>query len=682
MLPDLTVLIALLLGLGVLQGSPADPARALVGSLCCFLVGGALSRLALVRGQRALEADDDLLAEASMRWTTLWPFLGWMAGLYFFEWGPWVHANVPQTLWIARYVVVLLPAFIIFAVGWAGRAVLEHELVRRRGAVAAVRTGWDGVRRGLRRNSIVLVPLLVVLAVTEGLWLAGHLGVEPLRVFSLWREVSGLLDIGIMFAIVALALPFIPGIFARALHADPLPPGRLRNVLEAAAEKIGLRYKEIRVWRTGGRVYNAMVVGFTPGTRTVFLTDALISAMPEDEILAVFFHEAGHAKKHHLPLFLVLFFSLSLLFHAASGPLDALGVPPWLQILLHLAAIWFVILGWVSRRFEREADIYGAEHAAVLDPKAPPIPVPGLPRPLPRGAAMMARALERIRTIVGYSGSHRHGSVEERITYVAHHAIDPGTRLAFKRQVRGVKLAIVLVFLAAVTVTLQRLPVEAAHADAHVMADDALKAYQSAWDRDHARDVAEVEQAAGTWQRAYDGFVGAVARLEEHDDYWGRRSVVLHCFNAADTALHGLRDPAKARPWFEKALERAEAIGGEGPAWTRLQFDCHLELGRISAWDAVAKPGEHGPDFAATLKHFAAARVLAQRAAEQGGVNSSLLDERLRLLQATYDGARGERALARAALEKLAQLGEPGRRAHSARQELAEDARRELERLR
>ncbi len=681
MLPDLTVLVALLVGLGALQGAAADPARALLGSIACFVVGGALSRMALARGQAALAENDELLAEAKMRSTTIWPFVAWIAAIVVFDWGPWVHAHVPQLWWIARYLVLFAPMLAVYAIGWGSRAILEGELIRRRGGIAPVRTARDGVRRGLRRNGIVFIPLAIVIALTDGLWLAGELGVEPLRIFSLWREASGLIDIAIMFSLVLLALPWIPLIFAKALHAEPLAPGRTRTVLETAAKKINLRYRNIMVWRTGGRAYNAMVVGFTNRTRLIFITDALLAAMPEDELLAVFFHEAGHAKKNHLQLFLVLFFSLSLIFYAATGPMQELGVPPWVQLLLHLAAIWFIILGWVSRRFERESDIYGAEHASVLDPDAPAIPVPGLPRPLPRGAAMMVRALERIRAIVGYSGSHRHGSVEDRITYVAHHAIDPGTRLAHSRAMRGLKFGIFLAFLAGVAFTVLQMPDEVAHAESHVLATNALRDYESAWDLDHADDVDETEKASARWRLAFDGFVNAAKRLDGVDDYWARQRLVQHSFNAGDTALHGLRDAAAAKPWFEQALRLADEIDPDGRTWTRVRFAAHIELGRIKAWAAEANPGERGPDFAETLGHLAEAKSLAQLDAQQTGRASTLLDERLRLLQATYDGARGEVALARRALELLAQLGKPGEKVHSARQELAEDARRELERL-
>jgi len=685
LLPDLTVLIALLLGLVSMEDSPADPSRALLGSACCLLIGGALSRLALRRGLRALSEDENLLAEASMRWTTIWPFAAWMAAIYFFHWGAWVSTTVPRTWWLMPYVVLFVPGLATFCVGWASRVRLEARLIERRGGVPVVRTSAEGIRRGLRRNGIVFLPVFALLALQDGIWIAGTLGVEPLRVFSLWQESSDLLNIAIMFGLVFLALPIIPGLIARALHAKPLPAGPVRTLLERAAADIGLRYGEIMLWPTGGRIVNAMVVGFTPRTRRIILTDGLIGALPADELLAVFFHEAGHAKRHHLTLFLLLFLAFSLLVFAATAPLMALGIPPWMLIMLQLAVIWFVILGWVSRRFERESDIFGAEHAAILDPHAPPVPMPGLPLPLPRGAALMVRALERVRAISGHAGGHRHGTIEERIAFVAHHAIDPDLRQAHKRACRGLKVGIALALVAGVVASAWSLPTEIARGEAHVMEADALRDYEAAWMLEHARTQPEVARAPARWRQAYEHLLAAARRLEGHDDVLSRSRRARDLFNAADTALHGLRDHVAARKLFTTALEQLEDLDVKGPGGVLMQFQAHIDLGRLEAWAAVEHPTERGPDFKATLEHLASARALLRErieGAEGVATPDDLLDERLRLLRGTYDGARGETEVAREALRKLAQLAGSDARQRSPRLEIAEDARAELERLR
>ena len=47
----------------------------------------------------------------------------------------------------------------------------------------------------------------------------------------------------------------------------------------------------MRVWKTGGRGLNAVVVGLTAGTRRIFVTDGLLRTLPPDEVQAVFCHE-------------------------------------------------------------------------------------------------------------------------------------------------------------------------------------------------------------------------------------------------------------------------------------------------------------------------------------------------------------------------------------------------------
>jgi Zn-dependent protease with chaperone function len=681
-LPDLGFLIALLLGVGALAGSPEDPTRALLGSLACLVVGGALSRMAAQRGLRALDAEEVAVAEASARWSTLWPLAAWLGAVGGFDYGAWVNVTVPRSLWIARYVVLLAPMVVVFAVGWAARAEVETAILGRRGGLGVRASARDAVMRGLRRNALILLPLLALIGITEGVWALGHLGIAPLRVAALWLDNMPLLSYALIYGLILAAMPFIPRIFARALRAEPLAPGRLRSVLERAAAKIHLDYRDILVWRTGGRVLNAMVVGFTPGTRVIFLTDGLMNVLSEDEILAVFFHEAGHAKRNHLWLFFLMFLALSLLFHAAELPLQAIGIGLGVQMGLYLAIFWFVLLGWVSRRFERESDIYGAEHAAVLDPDAPGLPLPGLPITLPRGPAMMVRALDRIRTVMGYSGSHRHGSVEDRMAYVTQYAIDPGVRLAFRRTMRNLKLCILILLALSLVLVGTGLPGDLARAGARIDAAHGQRAYERALALQASHRAQDADAAPQAWREAYERFAAASHRLGDRDDVGSRELRVQAGWNAGDVALHGLRDPDRARPWFEKVLKLLDAWQAHGTQAAYYRFNAHVDLGRIAAWDyAALPPGDPGRKADAMLAHEEAAKRLLALDLEQdeafARTHDRYLTERLRLLAATIEAARGEGGVARPALEKLAELREDTPEFT----ELARDARLELQRL-
>jgi STE24 endopeptidase len=692
LLPDLTVLVALLMGLWSLDGPPPeDPGRTLLGTALCILVASALSRMAVQRGVRALREDDPLMGEASVRWVVTWPLLGWIASLGLFDWGGLVMDSVPRIWWMASLVVLFLPALIMFGFGWVGRAQLQARIITERGGVPMPSQARVVLFREIKRNLLIFIPMLVILGLTEAIWVLGELGVEPLRVFALWLNAMPLLNIGIILILMLLALPFIPRIFSRALKAVPLEAGPLRETLERCARSIDLEYHDIMVWPTGGRVFNAMVVGFTPKTRTIFLTDGLMNVMPEEEIVAVFFHEAGHAKRQHLLLFLVSFFALTLIFHAATLPLIAIGIPLQLQVLLHLAVIWFGLLGWVSRRFERESDIFGAEHAGILDPDTPPIVVPGLPAPLPRGAAMMMRALERIRSIVGRGGSHRHGTVEERVTYVANYATDPATKRAFQNGRRLLLAGLLGLVALAVALTALRMPLELALAEAQVEAESAMTTYQRAWRLAHGDGLKKDPTAARkAYREAYDRLLLASRRLEGLDDTQSRSLRVQHTYNAADTAQHGLGAPDLARTGFENTLALINALPEEERTQTYaslLAFHCHIELGRLSAWAYAALPeGSDDRDLGETLDHIRAAKEL--RLAYLDGSEMltqaarTLLGERMRLLVATYEAVRGETAEARRALRQLAQLGGDSVRWKDRDAiEIREDAQRELNKL-
>ena len=689
MLPDLTVLLALLIGLGHLDGAPASPWRALVGSLLCFVVGGALARMASGRGLRAVDEEDELGAQASTRWIMLWPFLAWLGALLGFEWGALVNDLVPRIAWIARYLVLLAPMVLMYAIAWSARAEVEAELIRRKGATPSIVGARQAIAAGFKRNAIALAPLFVLLGLVDGIWVLGQLGVEPLRQLSLWAEAMPHVQIGLMLLIIVGTLPFLPRLIARLIGAKPMAPGPARATLERAAERIGLRYGEIMIWPTKGRMLNAMVVGFTGRSRVIFLTDALLDLMPAEEVLAVFFHEAGHAKKQHLPLFLAMFLGLALLFEELRLPLQMIGIPVELQLLLHLALLWFVLLGWISRRFERESDVYGAEHATVLQSDPEPIELPGLPLPIARGSGLMIMALKRIETIMGHAGGHRHGTVESRIQFLTHHALSEEVRTGFRREMAKLKRGILLLLVGTIALAAWQFPRSLAHAHAQVDLLAATPVYERAMKRTYDRKEAkrDPEAARADFQRAYDAFLDAYERVKERDDLVSRELIVQTLYGAADIAMHGLHDAAKAEMHYRAVLARLDDFGFRAPQAAVVRFEAHIDLGRIEAWKYAALPvGDPGRDRRAMDRHLAEARRLREQ--DMAGLpedrplkSDRFLAQRARLLAATIDAAVGEHELARAELERLARVAQTARKDDWGRFEVAAAAQRELAKL-
>ncbi|QEL19800.1 M48 family metallopeptidase [Limnoglobus roseus] len=220
------------------------------------------------------------------------------------------------------------------------------------------------------------------------------------------------------FAMVPLLFVFLPVLLRPALGLKPMPDDPTRERLEELARKMNFRYSNLLVWSTRGAMANAMVVGVVPWARYVVFTDRLIDAMAPDELDAVFGHEVGHAKHWHIPYY-ALFFMLSVpavaavvsvLFDqvAASGFIDAKAWEPWVGLppLAGLLAYIFLVFGYLSRKCERQADIYGCRVAS------------GGERVDVNGIDAMMRALTRVADLNGMdarTGTPEHQSVWKRL---------------------------------------------------------------------------------------------------------------------------------------------------------------------------------------------------------------------------------------------------------------------------
>jgi STE24 endopeptidase len=116
---------------------------------------------------------------------------------------------------------------------------------------------------------------------------------------------------------------------------------------------------------------------------------------------------------------------------------------------------WGVGFGWLSRRFERQADLFGARCVAPDedDSCALPCSVHGDAqtasvadgRVCATGVALFASALDCVATLNGIpheERSWRHSSIGSRIRFLASLAGDPGRAARFERLVERVKRGI------------------------------------------------------------------------------------------------------------------------------------------------------------------------------------------------------------------------------------------------
>jgi STE24 endopeptidase len=255
------------------------------------------------------------------------------------------------------------------------------------------------------------------------------------------RDHPGIMDACLAAISTGVILIFAPEILRRVLQTEPMPDSPLRKKLEEICRQNGIRYRQVLLWHTSYQMSNAAVMGFIPRTRYIMLSDLLVETMTDEQIEAVFAHELGHVIHWHL---FWLGGTLAALILLISGPgqlladaLSSLRHPPpdWVQwSLLGGAGLgaFALVYGFVSRKFERQADVFAARtvQGFVEAPIGEPIYVGR------HGAEVFCSALRRIAAINNIpeaTPSWSHGSILRRMRFLADLGEDPSRTADFDR---------------------------------------------------------------------------------------------------------------------------------------------------------------------------------------------------------------------------------------------------------
>ena len=277
-----------------------------------------------------------------------------------------------------------------------------------------------------------------------------------------WKVESAVVNI--MLPVVVIA--GIPWVLQLILGLRPMPEGPLRGRLLATAKRMGFRFSNIMLWNTRHGVANAMVAGILPFPRYVVLTDQLVSELSPDEVEAVFGHEVGHVKHHHMVYYLgFLLISVSVVWAVASLALQSLGVMlnitfgkdlTLFPAVLAVGTYVFVVFGFLSRRCERQADIYGCRTVSCQDQSCTghTAEVSLAPRGrglCPTGIRTFVEALEKVGRLNGMSRdkpgwlqSWLHSSIARRVDFLQRMLINPTLEPRFQRNVRLVKWGLLI----------------------------------------------------------------------------------------------------------------------------------------------------------------------------------------------------------------------------------------------
>ena len=351
------------------------------------------------------------------------------------------------------------------------RSLLEQTPTATAPAVADPGTEFGGrwsyvAFQARQKLALVFLPVLLLVAQQEVVLQI------PASVQDQWAPQLSIVAV----AAVAALLLSLPWMVRLALGLKPLPPGPTRDRLTAAARRLRFRCSDVLLWNTRGGMANAMVIGVLPWPRYVIFTDRFLEEFNGDEVEAVFGHEVGHVKHQHM-LFYLGFLMLSM----AVAAYACLALSPWLPGLaggtlataaldgLPVSAEWLpaaaggflvyvlIVFGFLSRRCERQADVYGCRAVSCGRPDCvghedgPDLPLRAAAL-CPTGVRIFIYALEKVAHVNGISRdrpgffqSWQHGSIARRVAFLYGMLKDPTVEPRFQRRVALVQWGLVAV---------------------------------------------------------------------------------------------------------------------------------------------------------------------------------------------------------------------------------------------
>jgi STE24 endopeptidase len=441
--------------------------------------------------------------QQAMHLARLW-IPAWLGvGIYLLNWGWFTQSLLPvlyrwpsaaMHLELPQAVLGTLPAMLAWIGLWWAQFPTERSLREQSVLVNldedlpvhAPPTFRESVGANFRLQiAFTLAPVLFILALRD--LTAVILGLAGLK------DAKGFEDLVMLPATVCVFV-FAPEILRRVLRTEKLPDSPLRQRLEAMCRSAKLRYRDILLWRTDCTMGNAAVMGLFPRVRYVLLSDLLLETMTDQQIEAVFAHEVGHVVHKHLWWF-VAFIGIAMLAMSGPGNLVMTHFQQWYMVTrnhsldswetiegLVATALFFgsfvLALGFLSPRFERQADVYaartmqkhgesdadasrpnpaeavrstvdggGVAEATLL---APLTPLLSYARPSyvgEFGAGVFAGALHRVAVINHIpvsAGNWSHGSIAHRMRALYEMSASPSLTSRFDRAMRRLYVGLIL----------------------------------------------------------------------------------------------------------------------------------------------------------------------------------------------------------------------------------------------
>jgi Zn-dependent protease with chaperone function len=349
--------------------------------------------------------------------------------------------------------LAILPVVLVIIAAWWSLFPIDRR-VREAGLIRDLdegRTVYPQLTRGgfvlmsvRHQLAIILVPILLVMGWSELVdWGAGRWFGILVRAQGGASQVEAITIVLVQAAGTLVVFTLLPPIMRRIWDTEPLGASRIRERLDELCRRHGVRNRELLVWKTQGTMINGAVMGLFAPVRYIMLTDSLLDHLSDRQVEAVMAHEVGHVRRRHMVwLVVAMIAAIGCVISGAGLVLQALPLPSEVLAMADvpttLAALSaaLVLFGFVSRRFEWQADAFAVQHLS----QDQPVPSPTI---TPDAVAAMTGALQAVADLNHIPPDRfgwRHGSISARQERLAGMVGLPVDQLPIDRQARRVKI--------------------------------------------------------------------------------------------------------------------------------------------------------------------------------------------------------------------------------------------------
>ncbi len=295
----------------------------------------------------------------------------------------------------------------------------------------------------VRTTLFIIIPWFCMWVIYDFVSVALYL-IESAGIASKAEVCNYFLSIPFFGLIVSIfmlipVLVFFPLILVKIWQCKKLEDSPLREKIKSLERKAGVGFSQIYVWKLGGLGFiNGAVIGFIKPFRFLLLSEGLLASLTESEICGVVGHELGHVKHRHLIWYLIFtsgFISIAtFVLENTIFDIHLLAI----SVCIILAGYIRIVFGFVSRRFERQADLFGME---IMDRAEP-----------------LANSLEKIGFLNGGIRdvkSWHHKSIAERVDFLYRAEGNPYIRVTHHQHCRRVKLIGICIIVAGILLVYQ-----------------------------------------------------------------------------------------------------------------------------------------------------------------------------------------------------------------------------------